>query len=71
MEIFQKWKNGQLPYSDLTEYIHQFHQENQKIWTLFNYNGWDDEMLIYQAKKDLNLLDERDEEKGHEQNLLD
>lgn len=55
---FQKWKCGEIPYFDLTEEIHQFHQANQKIWTLFNSDGWDDEMLIRLAKEGLGLVDE-------------
>lgn len=60
-DSFQKWKSGELPYYELTEEVHQFHQANQKIWSLFNYNGWDDEMLIEHAKKDLQLLDGNEE----------
>lgn len=65
---FQKWKNGQLAYDDLTEKIHEFHKKNQQIWTMFNYNGWDDEFLIFQAKKELDLLNNDDRIKY--QNLL-
>lgn len=52
-ENFQKWKSGKLPYYELTEHIHEFHKLNQKIWSRFNTN---DEFLIFQAKRDLNLL---------------
>lgn len=55
---FQKWKSGELPYFELTEEIHLFHQANQKIWILFNSDDWDDEMLIRLAKKELELVDE-------------
>lgn len=56
-EHFQKWKSGEMPYYDLTEEIHQFHQANQKIWILFNSDGWDDEMLIRLAREGLGLSD--------------
>lgn len=62
-EKFQDWKNGKLPYNELTDYIHEFHKENQKIWTRFNYIGWNDEFLIFQAKRELNLLTEEEKEK--------
>jgi len=60
---FLGWKKGKLPYYDLTEKIHEFHKKNQKIWSMFNYNGWDNEFFIFQAKKELNLLEEKDKEK--------
>jgi hypothetical protein len=33
---------------------------------MFNYNGWYDDFLLFQAKKDLNLLTEDEKEKYHE-----
>ncbi len=59
---FQAWKSGDLQYYELTEHIHQFHKKNQEIWKMFNYNGWDDEFLIIQAKKNLNMLTEEEKE---------
>jgi hypothetical protein len=56
----QEWKNGKLPYYELTEKIHEFYKINQKIWTKFNYAGVNDEFLIFQAKKELNLLNEEE-----------
>ena len=53
---FQQWKNGDFLYYELTQRIHEFHKLNQEIWKKFNYNGWDDEFLIMEAKKELNLL---------------
>ncbi len=57
---FLEWKNGQLPYYELTEKIHEFHKKNQQIWTMFNYNGSDNEFLIFEAKKELDLLNDDD-----------
>ncbi|MFK4997889.1 hypothetical protein ACI2OX_11970 [Bacillus sp. N9] len=51
---FQDWKNGKLPYWELTERIHEFHKENQQIWKTFNYNGLNDEWLLIQAKRNYN-----------------
>ena len=61
-ESFQKWRSGKLPYDKLTEHIHEFHKLNQKIWSKFNYDGWNDEFLIFQAKRDLNLLTEEEKD---------
>ncbi|MFT9599795.1 hypothetical protein [Mesobacillus sp.] len=55
---FMLWKNGDMPYYDLTEKIHEFHKVNQKIWSKFNHNGWDDFLLVLEAKKELDLLTE-------------
>lgn len=49
---FLEWKAGKMPYYELTEHIHEFHKKNQKIWSMFNYDGWNDEFLIFQAKRD-------------------
>ena len=59
---FMAWKKGELPYYELTERIHEFHKQNQKNWSTFNYDGWDDEVLIFRAKRDLNLLTDEDKE---------
>jgi len=61
-QSFMTWKKGELPYYELTERIHEFHKQNQKIWSTFNYDGWDDETLIFRAKRDLNLLTDEDKE---------
>lgn len=29
-EDFMRWKNGEMPYYDLTDKIHEFHKLNQK-----------------------------------------
>ena len=60
---FMAWKKGEQPYYELTEHIHEFHKQNQKIWSTFNYVGWNDETLIFQAKKELNLLTEEEKER--------
>lgn len=59
-ENFQQWKAGQLSYGELTDHIHEFHKQNQKIWSKFNYFGWDDDMLILEAKKEFDLLTEEE-----------
>lgn len=59
-EDFTLWKNGEMPYYDLTDKIHEFHKVNQKIWSKFNYNGWDDFLLVLEAKKELELLSEEE-----------
>lgn len=64
-ENFIEWKSGNLPYDELTEDIHLFHKRNQDIWKMFNYNGWDDELLIIQAKSELNMLTEEEKEMYH------
>ncbi|MBB6451591.1 Ca2+-binding EF-hand superfamily protein [Salirhabdus euzebyi] len=48
-EQFVKWKDGSLPYDELTDFIHQFHKHNQEIWKTFHY--FDNEQLIFEAKK--------------------
>lgn len=59
---FQLWRAGQLPYWELTDQIHEFHKHNQKIWSKFNDFGWDDEILVLEAKREFGLL--TDEEKS-------
>jgi hypothetical protein len=60
---FQEWKSGKVPYYELTEAIHEFHKKNQKIWSRFNYSGRNDELLIIEAKKELNLLNDEEKER--------
>ncbi|WP_332628567.1 hypothetical protein [Halalkalibacter flavus] len=50
-ESFVKWKKGELPYDELTEYIHEFHKKNQKIWSWFNYGPSEKDFMLMQAKK--------------------
>ena len=57
---FQQWKDGELPYYELTEQIHQFHKLNQTIWTKFNYAGWNDDFLLLEAKREMNLVSEQE-----------
>lgn len=59
-EDFKRWKNGEMPYYDLTDKIHEFHQLNQKIWSRFNHNGGDNSLLVLEAKKELDLLSEEE-----------
>ncbi|MEH7459289.1 hypothetical protein V7183_19345 [Bacillus sp. JJ1127] len=61
---FLEWKEGKLPYYKLTELIHDFHKKNQKIWSMFH-NSMNDEFLIFQAKKELNMFTEQDMKKEH------
>lgn len=61
-EDFQKWRNGELPYGELTEKIPEFHQLNQKIWTRFNYNGAKDHFLVIEAKNEFGLLSAEEKE---------
>lgn len=51
---FVKWKQGMLPYDELTEHIHHFHKRNQEIWKDFNYTERDD--LVLYAKMRLGKL---------------
>ncbi|MDM5155140.1 hypothetical protein QUF88_15360 [Bacillus sp. DX1.1] len=60
---FVEWKEGELPYYELTEYIHEFQKKNKKIWSMFH--DQNDEFLIFQAKKELSLFTEQDMEKEH------
>lgn len=57
---FNQWKSGELAYYELTEFIHEFHKKNQKIWSTFNCTGLDRENLIFHAKRDLNMFNEKD-----------
>lgn len=60
---FLEWKKGELPYYELTEHIHELYKKNQKNWSTFNHDGWNDETLIFRAKRDLNLLTEEEKER--------
>lgn len=66
---FKQWKAKQLPYDDLTEYIHDFHKENQEIYKTFNYT--EKEYLIFMAKKELNEFNETDQQNEYYQRLMD
>ncbi|MFD3449024.1 hypothetical protein ACFDTO_31125 [Microbacteriaceae bacterium 4G12] len=69
-QSFLKWKEGKLPYYELTDLIHDFHKKNQKIWSMFH-DSMNDEFLIFQAKKELNLFTEQDMEKEHYRRWMD
>ncbi|WP_404454449.1 hypothetical protein LG329_05650 [Virgibacillus necropolis] len=56
---FKQWETKDLPYYELTELIHEFHKKNQKIWSTFN-GGFGREYLIFRAKKELDMFNERD-----------
>lgn len=60
---FIDWKSDKLPYFELTERIHEFHKENQKIWLLFNTFDWNDKIFMIQAKEALHLLSNEEKEK--------
>lgn len=51
---FLNWKQGELPYHELTECIHEFHKANQEIWKTFSYI--DRAILLIYAKKELGIL---------------
>lgn len=55
---FLEWKEGTLPYHELTEHIHQFHKRNQEIYKEFNYTEWD--VLVLYAKMKLGRLSDED-----------
>ncbi|WP_164667815.1 hypothetical protein [Virgibacillus doumboii] len=57
-EQFKQWKTGHLPYDELTELIHEFHKKNQEIWKTFNYDN--DEYLVFRAKQELDMFNEKD-----------
>ncbi|UOQ95460.1 hypothetical protein MUO14_11355 [Halobacillus shinanisalinarum] len=58
-ESFEQWNAGDLDYDELTERIHVFHKKNQQIWSTFN-GVIEEDYLIFQAKKEMNLLNEED-----------
>jgi hypothetical protein len=39
---FSEWKQGTLPYYELTELIHLFHKKNQEIYKEFEYTPRND-----------------------------
>ena len=49
-KLFLEWKQGTLPYYNLTEHIHLFHKRNQEIFKEFNY-GERDELVLYAKMK--------------------
>lgn len=58
---FLKWKQGALPYQELTESIHGFHKKNQDIWKEFEYTKRD--YLVVYAKMKLGRLTQEDRER--------
>lgn len=56
--LFLEWKEGTLPYYELTEHIHDFHKRNQEIYKEFNYT--EREELVLYAKMKLGRLSEED-----------
>lgn len=66
---FKQWKGGDLAYYDLTELIHQFHKKNQDIYKTFEYT--EKEYLIFMAKKELNLFNEKDRQNKTYQRWID
>lgn len=57
-QSFLEWKQGTLPYFELTEQIHLFHKKNQEIYKDFEYTGRKE--LILLAKMKLARLTEED-----------
>lgn len=55
---FLKWKQGELPYHELTERIHEFHKVNQEIWKTFN--NIDRAVLLMYANKEFGLRTSED-----------
>lgn len=55
---FLEWKQGTVPYFELTERIHLFHKKNQEIYKEFEYTGRNELVLL--AKMKLGRLDEND-----------
>jgi hypothetical protein len=55
---FLEWKQGTMPYFELTERIHLFHKKNQDIYKEFEYTGRNELVLL--AKMKLGLLNEND-----------
>ena len=50
---FIRWKQGELPYHELTERIHEFHKANQEIWKMFS--DIDRAVLLIYAKEKLGI----------------
>jgi hypothetical protein len=57
-QSFLEWKQGTLPYFELTERIHLFHKKNQEIYKDFEYTGRKELVLL--AKMKLGRLTEED-----------
>lgn len=57
-QSFLEWKQGTLPYFELTELIHIFHKKNQEIYKDFEYTGRNELVLL--AKMNLGQLTEED-----------
>lgn len=57
-QSFLEWKQGALPYFELTEQIHLFHKKNQEIYKDFEYTGRKELVLL--AKMKLGRLTEED-----------
>ncbi|MCF8567425.1 hypothetical protein LLE49_22150 [Alicyclobacillus tolerans] len=55
---FVAWKEGTLPYDELTERIHLFHKTNQEIYRDFNYT--ERYLLVLRAKMKLGRLTDQD-----------
>ncbi|KGX91254.1 hypothetical protein [Pontibacillus marinus] len=66
---FEQWKAGEYPYYELTERIHEFHNENQEIYKTFQY--LQRERLIFKAKKEMDMFNEEDLQKEIYQRWLD
>lgn len=56
-QSFLDWKQGTLPYYELTERIHLFHKRNQEIYKEFNYTERN-ELVLYAKMKLGRLTDE-------------
>jgi hypothetical protein len=57
-QSFLEWKQGTVPYFELTERIHLFHKKNQEIYKEFEYTSRNELVLL--AKMKLGRLDEND-----------
>lgn len=57
-QSFLEWKQGTLPYFELTERIHLFHKKNQEIYKDFEYTGRRELVLL--AKMKLGKLTDED-----------
>jgi len=49
-QSFLEWKQGTLPYFELTEQIHLFHKKNQEIYKDFEYTGRIELVLLAKMK---------------------
>ena len=49
-QSFLEWKQGILPYFELTERIHLFHKKNQEIFKDFEYTGRRELVLLAKMK---------------------